>query len=394
MNLLYINYWSLGNFLTIATVFPNLEILKQYFSTIHLTTVERESTENTYVPAGVTHIPFYSATRLPRFLCKLYDFFFYLMTLSLFTKRTKPDLIICRGSMAGIFGFFLNLIFKVPFMVESFEPHAEYMVDGGTWKRGSPEYRFQSWIEKQIEKYAMSLMPVTFSHKNKLIERGISADKIFVMPCCADLEKFKFNGNARIRMREQLKLTNSTVVGIYVGKFGGLYLEEDAFRIFKRINDSFQGFFLIILTSDSKDWIEGLLKKEGFPGKNYFVGRVPHQIVPDYLAASDFGFSLVRTSPSSRFCSPVKNGEYWANGLSIMLPKGVGDDELIIEETGSGVVFDPNNLSLGINRLHELLKEDRLKLVERNSRVAFQYRDFSIIRNAYKELLTKYGFNE
>jgi glycosyltransferase involved in cell wall biosynthesis len=220
VKLLYINYWGIHDTLTEATVFPNLRILSPYFSEMHLATVERyTSKEKINIPAGVVHVPFNSATRMPKILGKIYDLIFFTIRLFLLVKRKKIEVIICRGSMAAIFGFFLNRVTNLPFMVESFEPHAEYMADSNTWSKNGIQYKFQKWIEEQSMKHAQYLMPVAYNYGDYLVEKGIPPEKIVVMPCCVDFDKFRFNEDARMMIRNKLGIKDNAVVGIYVGKY-------------------------------------------------------------------------------------------------------------------------------------------------------------------------------
>ena len=71
-----------------------------------------------------------------------------------------------------------------------------------------------------------------------------------------------------------------------------------------------------------------------------FITKAPHGEVPGYLAASDFAFATIKPAPCRLFCSAVKIGEYWANGLPVLLTPGVGGDSAIIAAEKGGAVFD------------------------------------------------------
>src|SRR5688500_1160370 len=146
------------------------------------------------------------------------------------------------------------LILGISVIDESFEPHAEYMVEGKTWKKSGFEYAFQRWVEDQTKKKALVLMPVSYNYAKHLVNTGISENRITVMPCCVDNEKFKFNEDARMRIRRELGVSSETVVGIYVGKFGDIYLNEEAFDLFRQTEQFFgNNFFLIILSPQDND---------------------------------------------------------------------------------------------------------------------------------------------
>jgi glycosyltransferase involved in cell wall biosynthesis len=397
VRLLYIDYWGVRDPLTISTVFPNLEILRTYCSEIYLTTVERKGRVAGGVPHGIRHVPFYTVRWLPRTLQKLYDVVFFSLQLLWLARSKKIDLVICRGALAAIFGLVLHRFSKLPFFVESFEPHSQYMVEGGTWTRGSVEFKFQSWIEHETPKRATWVMPVTNNYRKVLIDLGTQERKVIVMPCCVDLEKFKFDSFSRDAIRNTLNVSSTTKIGIYVGKFGDIYLADDAFEIFKHSFDFFsRRFFLIILSPHNKDYITANLQRVGIPLDQSFVGCVPHDQVPDYLSAADFAFSLVRPSPARKFCSPVKNGEYWANGLPILMPEGVGDDDSIIREENGGACYDANVESLlnALERIKSMLIEGRSVQALRIAELARRHRNFKIISNSYQVVFTNSGSAE
>jgi hypothetical protein len=238
-------------------------------------------------------------------------------------------------------------------------------------------------------------MPVTYNYADFLVEKGIPSERILVMPCCVDIEKFAYNEVARWRVRDKLEIPDIAKVGIYVGKFGDIYLKKEAFTLFKQAYDFFgDSFFLIILSPQSGEEILENLAAVNFPSKNVYVNTVTHDKVPEFLSAADFAFSLVRTSPSRKYCSPVKNGEYWANGLPILLPREVGDDEKIIKESKAGAIFDIEESTIvpSLDIIKNLMIQGRSVLSTKISLLAHQHRNFDIIANGYRKAFTKWYF--
>jgi hypothetical protein len=391
LKLLYISYWGINDVLSKATVFPSLKIVRPYFSEINLATIERSKSFSYEIPEGIVHAPFNSLTKVPRFLEKTFDLIFYSLKLLLIAKRKKIDVVICRGSMAAAFGVFLRRITGLPFLVESFEPHADYMLEGGTWKKSGIEYRFQKWVEAQTIKHASYIMPVTYNYAEHLMKNGVSGDRVLVMPCCVNIDKFIFSEQARTQVRNKLGVGADVIVGIYVGKFGDIYLKEEAFKIFKQAFDFFEGnFYLIILSPQSEDEITKHLRDANIRLDSVYMNCVEHDKVPEFLSAADFAFSLIRPSASRKFCSPIKNGEYWANGLPIVLTKGVGDDEKIVLQTRLGVILDivNDNTQSSFTALKELIGLGRTSLAKKIYPIANQYRNFEIITRGYSHVFT------
>lgn len=392
VRVLYISYWGAGDALTEATVLPNLAIIRPYTSELYLATIERKKGRMTTLPDWVVHVPFRTLSWLPRFLEKTLDIILFSSRLIALARRRDFDIVICRGSMAAIFAIVLHKVLRLPFLVESFEPHAEYMLEGETWTRQSVEYKFQKWIENRAIKSASFLMPVSYCYADHLVQQGTASERVIVMPCCVDINKFRFDSQARTDIRRQLDIPDETVVGIYVGKFGSLYLKEEAFALFKETNDYFKGsFFLIVLSPLDCREIERSLHLVGFPATRFYAAMVENSAVPSYLSAADFSFSLAKSMPSMRYLSPVKNGEYWANGLPILLSKSVGDDERIIRETKAGAVFDRSHESISspLAIIQEIMAHGRVALAAKLSGLAVQYRGFGIIEERYKNIFSQ-----
>lgn len=392
VKVLYVSYWSLSDPLTEATVFPNLAIIRSHASELYLATIERKGSRMIPLPDSVVHIPFSSVSWLPRFLKKTLDTILFSIRLIRVARSRNIDIVICRGSMAAIFAVVLHKLLGLPFLVESFEPHSEYMVEGKTWSKQSVEYNFQKWIENQTIKSASFLIPVSYSYADHLVKEGTAKQRVIVMPCCVDTNKFRFDANARKTVRKRLDVPDEAVVGIYVGKFGGLYLEEEAFGLFKETNDYFKGhFFLIVLSPQDCNEIKCNLDAVGFASTSFFVATVDSSSVPSYLSAADFSFSLAKSALSMRYLSPVKNGEYWASGLPILLSKSVEDDERIIREWEAGAIFDAADgpISSSLGTIHKIITCGRQTLAAKLSGLAVQYRSFKIIEERYDTIFSQ-----
>jgi len=109
--------------------------------------------------------------------------------------------------------------------------------------------------------------------------------------------------------------------------------------------------------------------------------------VASYLSAADVAFSLHRPGPSKIAISPIKNAEYFANGLPVIAPKGVGDDAFMIEQWDLGVTFDLDEVGR-----QAIFNNVTLLMVERhaNSRIAQwaeQHRSFSIVAKHYDTMI-------
>lgn len=399
MKIFFISYWGATDGLSISTVIPNLRLLSQMdkVTQIDYFTVERDGDkyfkDSQPSIAKVIHHPIFSIDKGFFLWTKIADWQRIRKTIIDKATEIKPDLVICRGAMAGAFGTLLNKMFNIPYIVESFEPHADYMKDSGVWKSYGLRYQFQVSKEKEIKEKAAHLITVSHNyllHLNK--NEGINKEKLTMVPCVVDADKFKFNAEKRQEVRKKLGLKDYTITGVYLGKFGSIYYDNEAFTLFKQTLDFFNGdFFLILLTPTNPEEIYNKLAQVGFPQEKALVTAVPHAEVPNYLSAADFAFSTIKPAPCRQFCSPIKNGEYWANGLPILTPDGIGDDSDIVKAEGGGAIIDVNNkesVQNGLQTMLNLIKTENYRHTIKE--LALKHRHPNIGKAAYERLISKY----
>ena len=396
MRIFYISYWGVSEGLTVSTVFPNLKILSNddRVDAIDFFTVERIEDANfkdKFKPIDkVTHHPIFSKNLGFFLFTKIADWLRIRNSVNTKAKKLKPDLVICRGAMAGAFGTMLFKKFGIPFVVESFEPHADYMQESGVWKKNGLRYLLQKKTESEIKKYAKFLITVShnyYGHLQKL--ESISADRLKMVPCIVNSSQFAFDNNERNHVRKKLGISDEVKVGIYLGKFGSIYYDKEAFEVFKAAEQYFDSFFLILLSPTDKQELLEKLKEVHFPLEKVWIGIVPHNEVPSYLSASDFAFSTIKPADCRRFCSPVKDGEYWANGLPILLPDLVGDDSDIIKTEGGGAIIDvTDNQSLekAFCAVEQIVQKG-IAGRDEIAMLAIKHRNPEIAVKVYKEIL-------
>lgn len=389
MKILFLSYWGIREGLTRATIIPHIKILSKFdnIKKIILITIERDALyQSEKVTEKTEHIPIHSKSYPIPLMDKFIDFIRFPQIISQITIKQGIDKIIARGSPAGALAYLVYKKTKIPFYVESFEPHAQYMLESGVWSKWDPRYIYQLKWEAKIKNKASGLITVSTNYRKKLITQGINNIPINVAPCAVNLDTFSLNKSKRLEIRNKHHIKGKTITGIYVGKFGGIYFDIEAFSLFKTIYEFFkQNFFLIILSPEPEIDIKKKLNQVNFPSRNVKYGSVDHEEVPQYLSASDFGIAAIKPSVGRQYCSPIKIGEYWANGLPILLTKGVGDESDFLESEKGGVLFDINNPEPALEKLEKLLSDPEYR--RRIPELAIKYRTFDRINRAYENLI-------
>lgn len=393
MNVLFIGYWDIEEPLTKATIFPHLKILQEMktVSTIVFVNTERTSSNPQFLPDYAVSKIVYRPVLARNFKLALFgkasDFVYFPAEISRLLREFDVHVIFARGALAGSLAYLCWRKTRVPFVVESFEPHADYMLESGVWHKFDLRYRFQKrWEAKQI-RHAKGLLPVADGYREYLITRGLLPEKVATVPCSVDFRVFRPDVLKREAMRKKYRISMDALVGVYAGKFGGLYLEEESFVLFRLAFQYFKDFFLVILSpSELHAWISLQIQKHRLPTEQILLKFADFREVPDYLVMGNFGFANYKPGFYKKFLSPVKVGEYWACGLPVVMTKGVGDESRILEELSAGVLFDPDQINGGIyEKLATILAEPGLEI--RISEIARKMRSPEKVKEAYHYFL-------
>ncbi len=390
MNILYLGYWSINEGLSHAAIFPHLILLSSFqrVKSIHYVSIERDREKE--IPlvniSKCVHHPLFSLNISLPIINKFVDYNTFPKALKKIIKENKVDLCIGAGTHAGALLYITYKNTNVPFIVSYYDPHADYMRVLRIWKKCHIRYIMLHHWEKQLKKHAKAIFAVSEKYRNALINDGVNVDRVYMVPCATDLTQFVIDDSWTISTRDKLKWRDNDIVGIYVGKFGDIYYEDEAFELFKALKKAIPDFKIIILSSAKKEWIIKKLISVGFSKEEFFIGLVAHSEVPKYLNAADVAFCLHRPHEYSFAYSPIKNGEYWACGLPVIIADNIGDDSSIIKETGLGIVLkDIRTIDESVViRLQTLLKKDKNEFRQ----LAFCYRNPEVVQNAYQRILT------
>lgn len=396
MKILFIGFWGFNDPLTTSTTLPNLEILanSEDVEQIILSTVERGAEVSHFsLPFQTNKIifrPLISGRRRSLLATKTEEFLRFPRQLAALAREHGTTHIIGRGAMAGALALLTSQRTGLPFYVESFEPHADYMLESGVWKRYDPRFLFQRFWEQKEKANAVGLMPVAENYRQQLIQEGCPADQIVTVPCPVNLTTFAYQPEAGAQVRARLGFGPDAIIGVYLGKFGDIYYDAEAFDLFKAAADFFgPRFRLIVLTPNPIPEVKAKLQRVGFAESQYFVVKAPHAEVPGYLSAADFAFAPIKPAPCRLFCSPVKVGEYWACGLPVLLTEGVGDDSAIIRrepDGGAGFdLLDPPSVPKALAHLAALMQRPGYR--DRARELAVRHRSLTQARAAYQQLL-------
>jgi glycosyltransferase involved in cell wall biosynthesis len=393
-HVLFVGFWGAADPLTTASFLPTIQRFKFWRPGLRstLATVERDRAklEGVGIPDGVVHVAL-RASRIPwAALARAVDMLFMPLKLAFLARRQGVDLIVARTTLAGGIAYFVNRLTGIPYMVESVEPHTEYMVECGAWTKGGVFALAGHWMETRVLRSASGIITVSQRYADRLVREGHPARRVRTVPCPVPFERFAFDAVPRARARERLGVGANELLGIYLGKFGGLYHDEHAYRAFAAFLQQLdgRGRMLVLTPTDPVLVHQGMLR-HGIARSSVHVDHVSHDRVPEFLHAADVAFALYKGTPSSAYLSPIKNGEYWASGLPVLMTRGVGDDSDIIEEDEvGGALFDPegDDIHLAIRSVLDVLARPDQR--QRTMELGRRARGEEHLDAAYFDLLT------
>lgn len=289
---------------------------------------------------------------------------------------------------AGGVGCLLSVALGIPLVLDSYEPHADAMVELGVWKSRGAAFRILHALERLQSHRARAVIAATASMRSYAESRfGVRFEKFFVKPACVDLGRFRRVDSRTSPLARRLGLEGK-VVCVYAGKLGGIYLEEEVFEIFKAAGEHWgPRFRALLLSGDDRSKVRALCVRVGFDPDRLVHEYVPYHEMPDYLAVADFALTPVRPVPTKSHCTPIKDGEYWAMGLPVLITPGISTDSEIIGRERIGVVLkdlSQESYRRAIQEIDELMAGESTDALRARVRGAAEtHRSFAVARPAY-----------
>lgn len=392
-NILVITYWGYDDALVQNYTLPYLDIMAELLpvgSRIHLVTLEKggSTRQARQLPDHIILHPFmyrrFGLMGLAMVIKILFNLLWQI-------RKVRIDTIHAWCMPAGALGYLLSVLSGKPLVLDSYEPHAESMVENGTWARGGAAFRILFHLERAQSRRATAVIATTEGMRAYALSRyGVELDNMLVKPACVDLARFSIRNVKVPHLLRGAGLENK-LVAVYAGKFGGIYLDQEVFDLVRVAKDHWgERFHVLLLTGHALQDLEPFMRKAGLSSDMFTVKYVrPHE-VPDHMGLGDFALTLVKSVPTKRYCTPIKDGEYWALGLPVLITPDISDDSSLIHANRLGSVLSGLDQEAYLRSVKEidalLTRYSRNELYDLIRPVAEHYRNFDIARKAYMNI--------
>jgi glycosyltransferase involved in cell wall biosynthesis len=258
-------------------------------------------------------------------------------------REQQIDLIHARNHIPAAIALRLKQRCAAKFIFDVRGLMADEYVDAGHWRKDSLPYRITKSAERRALAAANGIVTLTERIWPIMTEWPVLQNREViheVVPCCADLELFRFSGDARARRRAELGFGDRFVI-VYSGSIDGWYLTEEMADFFVAAQKQEPGAHFLWLTPSKHDRIRELMRARGSSDEQYTVIAASPRDVAAYLSAADAGLAFIKPCFSKLASSPTKYAEYLACGLPLIINSGVGDsDALITHEQIGALVRD------------------------------------------------------
>ena len=203
-------------------------------------------------------------------------------------------------------------------------------------------HRYMSRRDRQneLELYgrAAAISVISQAMKNLIAGMGVDPDKIHVLPNGVDFAQFHPENADGQRVRQAHQIGDRPVVG-YVGGFWPGNDMDTLLRAWQRV-EAARPDALLLLVGDGPGLAQAQRLADELALQNcLWAGRVPHDAVPDYLAAMDIGVAPYIPAAVA-FVSPLKVIEYTVMGLPVVAAAGGQIGELV-QDGVTGCTYPP-----------------------------------------------------
>ncbi len=257
--------------------------------------------------------------------------------------QIKPDILHAHSpALNGLAALTAGKKYNIPVVYECRAFWEDAAVDHGTTAEDSWRYRITHALETYVFKQADAITTICKGLRNDIIQRGLPADKITVIPNAVDIEKFSFGLKANQVLREKLALKDKTVLG-FIGSFyayEGLPLLLQALPKILQVRPEVR--LLLVGGGPQEKLLKQKINELELNQQVIFTGRVPHDQVQEYYNQVDL-FVYPRLSMRlTELVTPLKPLEAMAQGR-LVVASDVGGHKELIKDRENGYLFKAND---------------------------------------------------
>ncbi|MCG8607640.1 glycosyltransferase family 4 protein [bacterium] len=268
----------------------------------------------------------------------------------------EPDVLLIRYNTLNFSAILAAKIKRIPVVLEVNSPHAfeRKRLVNDIWHIPCVPFL----VELMVMKLADRIITVSDILKSYYLERNIAADKISVAANGVDIERFSPQVLPK-PIFEKYQLADKVVLG-FIGSFHYWHGLENLRRLIELTTSKFENVvYLLVGDGPLKNQLTEFVKESGLSEEVILTGYVPHEEVPNYLAAMNV---VLAPYPASDFFyfSPLKIFEYMSAGKPVLASR-LGQIAEMIEHGENGLLYEPDNLTDFFESAAALIGDESLR---------------------------------
>jgi glycosyltransferase involved in cell wall biosynthesis len=234
-------------------------------------------------------------------------------------RRFRADLLYERHALANASGVLAAARAGIPSLLEWNAPESVELAEEGALLFP----RIAARAEAAVLRRATLVAVVSGPLEREAWARGVRRDRTILTPNGVDLERYRPEAKGE-EVRRRWGLEGTFVAG-FVGYVREWHRLDRVLEAIARGKLADRGLRLLVVgDGPARADLEARSRTLGLDGAVRFVGEVPHEAVPDHLAAFD-----VALLPAIRpYASPLKLVEYLAAGRAVVAVKQENVEEI------------------------------------------------------------------
>ena len=374
-NILYLSYDGMTDSLGQSQVLPYIQGLTKEQFKFHIISFEkkdrfekfRNEIQKICDENNISWHPLIY-TKNPPLLSTIYDIRQMRSLARALHKTHNFKIIHCRSYLSALVGLGMKRSFGTKFLFDMRGFWADERVEGKIWSLNNPVFKivYNFFKKKEMDYFinADFIVSLTNAGKKEIVSwRGLEhiENRIEVIPCCVDLEKFdplKITAEQKKEARSTFNFSENDRILGYVGSIGTWYMLDEMLQFFKSYHSNFPTAKFLFISGENRSTIVERAKFYGINEELIHVKSVLHSEVPKYISIFNASVFFINPTFSKTASSPTKQGELMAMGIPIFCNSGVGDTESVINQYQSGVSFrlepniDFNNIDLNLKHFN------------------------------------------
>lgn len=259
-------------------------------------------------------------------------------------KTEQPDILHAHSpALNGLAALWAAKKTAIPVVYEIRAFWEDAAVDHGTCKEHDLRYRLSHALESYVAKKASAITTICEGLRQDLISRGISADKITVIPNAVDPQQFQLLSAKNVALSQQYQLQDKVVLG-FLGSFYAYEGLDLLIKALPLIRQQIPNVTLLLVGGGPQDaQLKQLVSQLGLTDSVIMPGRVPHSEVMQYYSLVDLLVYPRKAMRLTELVTPLKPLEAMAQGMRL-LASDVGGHQELIEHGKTGWLFQRDNI--------------------------------------------------